>query len=58
MKYFLALTFALSLFTMTGCGGSGENTVIEKEDLDQYNIPEGEMEKAMEKAMNSTKKKK
>lgn len=57
MKRILALAFVSSLLALPGCGPA-ENTVIDKEDLEQYNIPPGEMEKAMKKAMESTKKKK
>lgn len=50
LKKISLFLFLFAPLIVTGCESGSENTVVDQSEADKYNIPPGEMEKAMAEA--------
>ncbi|MEM9365819.1 MAG: hypothetical protein AAGD07_07465 [Planctomycetota bacterium] len=58
MRSVLGSLLVLTVFVVVGCGSNEAGIVVDTDEMEQYNVPEGEMEAAMDAMATDSAKKK
>lgn len=58
MQKLLAVLMLFGVAVVAGCGPSESGVVVDVDEMEQYNVPEGAMEAAMEEMQADAAKKK